>query len=126
MAKIGTGIDGSITFATGYNTNVDTWTMSAEAAEHDVTDFASTGWKEFIIGLKEFSGSYTAFVDDTAQLDANVNWFGGTLAAATFALDATRTMSGNILITGWTIDTATTDSIKVTFNYRGTGALAVN
>ena len=126
MAKIGTGVGGTVTFATGYVLYSDTWALSGEGDEHDVTDFTSTGWKEFLMGLKEWSGSYTAFVDDTTQLDANANWFGGDAAAAVFDMDGTRTFTGSILIKSFSVDTSVGDVIKVTFNFRGTGTLTVN
>lgn len=126
MAKI-TGVGGSITFATGYTTNIKSWTITGEASEHDVTDFTSVGWTDWITGLKNWSGTYEGWADDTAQLDANANWFGsGTAAAATFAIDAARTFTGSILIKGFSADTAVSDPVTVTFSFRGTGQLTVN
>ncbi len=128
MAKI-TGVLGLVTFATGYTTNVDTWTLTIEVDEHSVTDFSpvTAGWDSFHMGQKRWSGSYTAFVDDTAQMDANANWMGGpAAAAATFGMDAARTYSGSIWITGSTVDTSPGDMVKVTFNFRGEDLLTVN
>lgn len=126
MAKIITGVGGTVTFATGYVLNADTWSLSGEADEHDLTDFTSVGWAEYAAGLKRWSGTYTAFVDDTTQLDANANWFGGTAAGAVFDMDGTRTLTGEIVITGFTVDTTTADPVKVTFTYRGNSTLTVN
>ena len=126
MAKIGTGVGGSITYANGYTTHVDTWTLSGEADEHDLTDFDNVlGWRDWIAGLTSWSGTYTAFVSGAVQLDANIGWFGGVGGAVTLDMDATRMFTGAILITGFTVDTATADIVKATFTFRGDGLLTV-
>ena len=127
MAKIGTGVGGTVTFATGYVLYSDTWALSGEGDEHDVTDFTSTGWKNWLIGLKEWEGTYEGWVDDTTQLDAAVDWFAGAAPAmtATFDIDWTRTLTGLIYIKGFTVNTSVSDPTTVTFNFRGDDALAV-
>lgn len=120
------GIAGDVTFATGYVANVKSWTMNVEADMFDITDFTSTGWKNNLAGLKGWSGSYVCWVDDTTQMDANANWLAGTAAAATFNFDGTRTLSGNIIISGLSTGASVDGVAEVTFNFTGDGALTVN
>ena len=125
MAKI-TGVGGQVIFAAGYVTNIKSWTISAGADEFDVTDFTSVGWKNWLLGLTEWEGTYEGWVDTAIQLDAVATYFAGAPAAATFDIDGTRTFTGEIMVKGFAVDTSVSDPVTVTFTYRGEDALTVN
>ena len=119
-----TGGAGSVTFATGYVANCRSWTLTFHGDTYDITDFAAAaaGYKEFLPGLKEWSGSYTCMLDDTTVTVAP----SGAAASATFSLDGTRTLSGNIIVEDVAYDLPSDGLGMVTVSFRGSGALAIN
>ena len=94
--------------AVDYSAQVKSATLTMDAAESDVTNMDSAGWKEAIGGLK--SGSLAIeFVKDAvlSGLDAAVNTaFGSTLTFELRQSDAAVSASnpkytGSVLITQW-------------------------
>jgi len=67
------GYDASVSWAGGHANavvNAHEWSLTVEADELDKTTFASTGWRSYRGGLKNWSGSMTVHLDDTAALPA--------------------------------------------------------
>lgn len=100
----------------------------------DMADISRQGqhWKEGIPGLASWSGSFSGqFVAGNTEQKA----FFDNLIAATpgtkltdvkFLLDAsTNALTGNIYITGFSIDTRVSDKVGFTINFQGDGALSL-
>lgn len=122
-AKIGSG--GLVTFASGYAAGVRDWSLTLNAAEHDVTAFDSTTppeWRAWLPGLVSWSGSYNAHIDGTTPLVVP-----GASAAATFKLteDGTtdRTLAGNIVVNSMAPTVAVGEKNVVAYGFAGNGDL---
>lgn len=122
MAEI-TGAGGSVTFATGYAANVHEWAITLEADIHEKTDFTdgASGWKAFLAGLKGWSGTYSAYLDDTTPIVAP----GAAAATATFTIVSGQTLSGNIIVKSLESVVPVGDMTKVTVSFQGDGALSI-
>mgnify|MGYP003149250476 CR=1 FL=1 len=106
--------------AGGYTTNVKAWSLNIAVDEHDITDFASSGWAEYMGGLKRWSGSFECFLDDTTAIDEeNQNTL--TLTASTG-----RTFEGTAFITANDVTVNPADPNTVTVNFRGTSTLTIS
>lgn len=128
------GNKGGVTFSTGYvgdpiAVSVRSWSITFVSTELETTDFEPTGdWRTFRGGLNSWSGTYECLMDDTTQLDAGADWLASSPAAATFTYDSTdspnpKALSGNIIVTGYTINVTPSDLQTVTVSFRGSGAL---
>lgn len=119
------GALGLVTFSAGYVTNLNAWTMEIERAAHEVTAFGAT-CKAYIPGRYMWSGTFGGFLDDTtaATLPANSN----EPATGTFrysergATDAE--LSGSIFTKQLNVESSPRDVNKVSYGYRGSGALS--
>lgn len=103
------------------------WSLDLGADNIDVTTFDSNGWKEFLAGLKEWSGSAEGNfkLEDTqgqkALFDA---WINGTVLAAEFRLGAaTPKFTGSVLVTGVSVEDAVDGEVTISFDLQGTGSL---
>lgn len=134
MAVI-TGDTGDVTFANGYVVNVKSWSLNVAIDEHDITDFGSATWADYMGGLGRWSGSYECWYDDTTHLpvvndgvDDTWDPVSGavTLKASDIAGPQTRTFTGSILVTANDVTINPADPNVVTVNFKGDGALTVN
>jgi len=116
-----TGISGSVALAGGYNLHIKSFTLRIVSAEHDVTAFGSDGWKEWIAGLKEWSGSFEGWQDTVVAIQLP----GQVAAALTLTAYTGKTFSGNAFVQQVepAVDVAGVGSVSFTF--RGTGILAI-
>lgn len=123
MAKLA-GKGGSVTWAAGYAANVLSWTLDYVGDALDTTDFAdgASSIRSFLAGLKSWSGSYEAIVDDTTKTIAP----GAAKSAATFTLGGSRTLTGDIIATSVSYSTTVDGLVVVSVSFQGTGALAIN
>jgi len=101
----------------------------------DMADISRQGqhWKEGVPGQASWNGSFSgllvlgnteqkAFVDNLIAATPGVK-----LTDVKFLLDAaTNAFTGNIYITGFSVNAAKGDSVKFTFNFVGDGALSVS
>lgn len=110
----------------------DGWSINVSL---DMADISRQGqhWKEGIPGLAGWSGSFSGhFVagntEQKAFLDNLIAATPGTkLTDVKFLLDAsTNAFTGNIYITGFSIDTSVSDKVGFTFNFTGDGALSLS
>ena len=70
------GLGGSVTFASGYTSNVTDWSISFAGAELDTTAMGTTGnWETYIPGRRSWTGTYTAWwaAEGTDILTPNAN-----------------------------------------------------
>jgi len=94
MAAI-SGMIGSVTYASGYTSNAHQWEADITAEALDTTGFSpGSNYRTRLVGLLDWSGSYTCWTDGTTVLPA-----AGTGGSATFLATTGRQYSGTILVT---------------------------
>lgn len=107
---------------------VNQWKLDIDAAALETTNFSSGGWKEFIAGLKDWTGSFDANWDvanDTnGQAVIQSNMFAGTSMTVELDVDGTHKYTGSILVTKSSIDAQVKGIITISYTFQGTGALA--
>lgn len=107
------------------------WTIEATLESEQITDFGDD-WHAVAGGLAAWSGSMVCFWDPTnteqkAVHDALITASPtGALTDVDFYINATNYYSGNIVITGVSINVTVSGHIKATFNFEGNGALSYN
>lgn len=125
---VASGTNGSITNTSGYSAAVTAWTIDASIAELDITswDDASSGviWREFIAGIREYTGTITARWDPTESILDGI----GTELSVTFTADTEQGASGvglagDIIVTGISASVEMEGVTSVSFTFRGAGAL---
>jgi len=124
MANIA-GYNGQVDFGTiidsdvcGYSTF--SWSLDQTADTLDSTDFCSTGWRDFIAGLKTWSGSVELYIDGTSRIQPSDV---GTSAAIHLYMNSTNYLSGTAICTGWNPTVAVDGIESQTISFQGTGAL---
>jgi len=120
MANVAHGIEGTVTFASGYDTDVHQWSITLTGDTGEITAFSDT-WRSHMGGLKSWSGSYTARWDAEEDIDGpSAAGLAGASAAATFVFADDTTdgsIAGNIIITGidTSVDIEAANSLTFTF-----------
>jgi len=113
------GVTGTVTFASGYVTNVKAWTLEYSAEIHDTTDYTSTGARAFLGGLTSWRGTYTCNYDATQVAVAP----GAAAAALVLTAMTGQTFSGNAILESVAL-TASVDGIpEAVCTFQGTGTL---
>lgn len=102
----------------GYHTH--TWSLDLVADALDATDFDSTGWRDFIAGLKGWTGSVELNVDSSARIAPSDV---GASAAIKFFLNSSNTLTGTAICTGWHPAVAVDGLETQTLDIQGTGIL---
>ncbi|MFK7695406.1 phage tail tube protein [Paenibacillus sp. HJGM_3] len=103
-------------------------TLSISNGEIDVTSFDSSGWAEYIPGLKEWEvdteGLYVyADAGQSALYNALVN---NTVVKVRLLPKNTTGQTGyqgDAFITSWEVNNTTDDAVSISASFRGTGAL---
>jgi len=112
---------GTVVSDAGYKLN--SWKLDFTADSLEDTDFDSNGWKTFLTGLKGWSGTIEAFVDDTNQLTiADV----GTSATLKLYINDTKYFSGSAICTGVHPAVGVEGVETQTLDFQGTGELTFN
>ena len=121
--EIGNG--GSVTYSDGYAASVQSWSMTIGVDALDVTTFGGSGtstrYRQFVPGNYNWSGQYTALVDDATGLSESGEDSAG---AATFTLSSGDTLAGNIYSTNLNLPVTINQTPVATYSYRGSGTLA--
>ena len=123
MAVI-TGKAGSITVGSANELLFRSWSIDYSQDAVEVTNYGSSGAREYAVGLTSWSGSAEGFVDGTTTpvLDSAIT-------SATF-LDATDTTNGiqwtgNVIVTGMSFNPAVDGASTANITFQGTGALTI-
>jgi len=116
------GYGGNVIFASGYTTNVYSWSVDFTSEALESTDFTSAGYRTYIPGLKSWSGSFECRLDSANAIATP----GAAPAAATFSADGTRTYTGDILITSNSLSVAVDGLASITVSFQGSGELTIN
>lgn len=125
MAVTGTG--GAVKLGTNKIAEISNWSLDLGADDIDVTSFDSDGWKEYLAGLKEWSGSIEGNFDstDTAGQKAILNaWLNGTKLSFTFEVSAGVTFTGDAYVKP-SIEVPVDDKASFSCDIQGTGALTL-
>lgn len=103
------------------------WSLDLGADDIEITSFDSNGWKEYLAGLKEWSGSIEGNFKsgDTTGQKAIINaWVAGTALSFEFRIDATNKFTGSALVKP-SIETPVDDKVGFSCDIQGTGVLTV-
>lgn len=125
MAIAGTG--GSVSTGANKIAEIANWSLDLGADDIDITSFDSAGWKEYLAGLKEWSGSLEGNFkpDDTnGQKAILAAWLAGTALDFSFKVNDTVTFSGSALVKP-SIEVPHDDKASFSCDIQGTGALTL-
>jgi predicted secreted protein len=121
------GKGGNVKIGAAMVGEVNQWKLDISNTEIDTTNFGSAGWKTYIAGLNEWSGSFDANwiveTDTTGQVVIQNAILAGTITTLEFDVDGTHHYSGSALIKKFSVDTSVKGQIKLTVDFQGTGAL---
>jgi predicted secreted protein len=115
----------------GANTVVDvsSWSLELGADTLDVTALGDD-WKKFIAGLKEWSASaegfYSVHTDATGQKALQDAYLNSTEVSLKLFVNATNYYSGSAYISGMSVEDPVDDTVSISFEFQGTGALSYN
>lgn len=109
------GIEGSVTFASGYVDNVHAWSADRELETADVMPLGAVN-RIALAGAKNATGQYSCYVDDTTPLHDV-----GDAGAATFTLATGRTITVDILITNLSVTVDTNGAEVATYSWKLSG-----
>lgn len=127
MAAI-SGVLGSVVYTTGGTTlvtGIREWSLDFGMDVPDVSTFGS-GWKTFIQGVKEYSGSFGGLADtDAIQATLRSAILGGS-AVQLRLYDGTATyyLVGTAYITGFSPSLSYDGAEEVSYDFQGSGALS--
>ena len=115
------GTNGSVTNSSGYSAGITAWTADITIAELDITswDDATAGviWREFVAGVREWTGTITARWDATANITNGI----GTELSVSLLVDGTKGITGQIIVTGISASVEMESVAGVSFTFRGVG-----
>ena len=123
MAVTGTG--GAVKIGTNKVAEIANWSLDLGADDIDVTSFDSNGWKEFLAGLKEWSGSIEGnFVstDTNGQKAILQAWVNGNELVFTFEVSSGVSFTGNAYVKP-SIEVPVDDKASFSCDFQGTGPL---
>ncbi len=123
MAVTGTG--GAVKIGTNKVAEIANWSLDLGADDIDITSFDSEGWKEFLAGLKEWSGSIEGnFVstDTNGQKAILQAWLNGNALVFTFEVSSGVSFTGNAYVKP-SIEVPVDDKASFSCDFQGTGPL---
>lgn len=121
------GMGGAVYIGANKVSEISTWSLDLGADDIEVTSFDSNGWKEYLAGLKEWSGSFEGnFVptDTTGQVALINAWNNGQTVSLELRIDATRKFSGNAFVKP-SIEMPVDDKGGFSCDFQGTGQLTI-
>ena len=125
MAVTGTG--GAVKLGTNKIAEISNWSLDLGADDIEITSFDSQGWKEYLAGLKEWSGSIEGNLktDDTNGQKAILNaWLNGTKLSFTFEVSSGVSFQGEAFVKP-SIEVPVDDKASFSCDITGTGALTL-
>ena len=122
------GHEGAIYSSTKQIGGLNTCNLNINNATLDVTSFGNA-WKEYIDGVKDFSGSASGYLDysDAMQKEIVDNILSSNKTDLTLDFKITKdlTLTGSVKISSLSTTVAVTDKVGISFNFVGNGALNV-
>jgi predicted secreted protein len=125
MAVTGTG--GAVKLGANKIAEISNWSLDLGADDIDITSFDSQGWKEYLAGLKEWSGSIEGNLktDDTNGQKAILNaWLSGEKLTFTFEVSTGVSFQGEAFVKP-SIEVPVDDKASFSCDITGTGALTL-
>ena len=125
MAVTGTG--GAVKVSANKVAEISNWSLDLGADDIDITSFDSNGWKEYLAGLKEWSGSIEGnlVTGDTNGQKAILNaWLNGEELEFTFEVSTGVTFKGDALVKP-SIEVPVDDKASFSCDIQGTGPLSL-
>ena len=125
MAVTGTG--GGVSIGANKIAEIANWSLDLGADDIDITSFDSQGWKEYLAGLKEWSGSIEGNLktDDTNGQKAILNaWINGETLEFTFEVSSGVSFQGEAFVKP-SIEVPVDDKASFSCDITGTGALTL-
>lgn len=125
MAIAGKG--GAVKLGANKIAEISNWSLDLGADDVEITSFDSEGWKEYLAGLKEWSGSIEGNLktDDTNGQKAILNaWINGETLEFTFEVSTGVTFEGEALVKP-SIEVPVDDKASFSCDIQGTGALTL-
>jgi predicted secreted protein len=109
--------------------DVSSWSLELGADTLEVTALGDD-WKTFIAGLKEWSASaegfYSVHTDTTGQKALQDAYLNSTEVALKLYVNTTNYYSGSAYLSGLSIEDPVDDTVSISFEFQGTGALVYN
>lgn len=122
-----TGCGGAVKIDTHKVAEISNWSLDLGADDIDITSFDSEGWKEFLAGLREWSGSCEGNFDstDTNGQKAILNaWLAGNKLEFTFEVSTGVSFKGYAYVKP-SIEVPVDDKASFSCDFQGTGALTL-
>ena len=118
------GSGGSVAFTAGADDDIFEWSIDAGIGVQEVTSFDDAADAIFISqGIKNWSGSYSRYIDSAANPWAETP---GTTGTGTFTAQSGSTYSGSIIVQGASTSVSKTGgAIVQTVTFQGTGTLTI-
>jgi predicted secreted protein len=121
------GKSGAVKLSANKIAEISNWSLDLGADDIDITSFDSQGWKEYLAGLKEWSGSIEGNFkpDDTTGQKAILNaWLSGEKLTFTFEVSSGVTFQGSAFVKP-SIEVPVDDKATFSCDIQGTGALTL-
>jgi predicted secreted protein len=121
------GKSGAVKLGTNKIAEISNWSLDLGADDVEITSFDSEGWKEYLAGLREWSGSIEGNFDstDTTGQKAILNaWLNGTKLSFTFEVSSGVSFQGEAFVKP-SIEVPVDDKASFSCDITGTGALTL-
>jgi predicted secreted protein len=121
------GKGGAVKLSANKVAEISNWSLDLGADDIDITSFDSNGWKEYLAGLKEWSGSIEGNLktDDTNGQKAIFSaWLAGTSLTFTFEVSSGVSFQGKAFVKP-SIEVPVDDKASFSCDITGTGALTL-
>jgi len=122
-----TGTGGAVKISTNKVAEIENWSLDLGADDIDITSFDSNGWKEYLAGLREWSGSCEGNFDstDTSGQKAILNaWLAGNKLEFTFVVSDSVSFKGEAYVKP-SIEVPVDDKASFSCDFQGTGPLTL-
>jgi predicted secreted protein len=120
------GKGGAVKLGTNKIAEISNWSLDLGADDIEITSFDSNGWKEYLAGLKEWSGSIEGNLktDDNGQKAILNAWLNGTKLSFTFEVSSSVSFQGEAFVKP-SIEVPVDDKASFSCDITGTGALTL-
>jgi len=121
------GYGGAVKLGANKIAEISNWSLDLGADDIDITSFDSNGWKEYLAGLKEWSGSIEGNLktnDTNGQKAIFSAWLAGTPLTFTFEVSSGVTFQGSAFVKP-SIEVPVDDKASFSCDITGTGALTL-
>ena len=122
------GHEGAIYSSTKQIGGLNTFNLNINNATLDITSFGN-GWKQYIDGVKDFSGSASGYLDysDAMQKEIVDDILSSAETTLTLDFKVTKdlTLTGSVKISSLSTTVAVSDKVGISFNFVGNGAINV-